>query len=72
MMVSLKQGTYYLVTTIPYFSVALGLLLVSDLSWTDILRESKSFRVITWILLLFSITYSSFSIIKINKRDRQH
>ncbi len=70
MMVSLKQGTYYLVTTIPYFSVALGLLLVSDLSWTDILRESKSFRVITWILLLFSITYSSFSINKINKRDR--
>jgi 4-amino-4-deoxy-L-arabinose transferase-like glycosyltransferase len=70
MMVSQKQGTYYLITTIPYFSIALGLLLISNESVLNWLRKSISFKIITILLLLFSIIYPLFSINKINKRDR--
>jgi 4-amino-4-deoxy-L-arabinose transferase-like glycosyltransferase len=69
MMVSTKQADYYLVTTIPLFAIALGLILIrSDI--VNKLKDSLTFKVITSLLLIFSFIYPLFSINKVNKRDK--
>jgi 4-amino-4-deoxy-L-arabinose transferase-like glycosyltransferase len=70
MMVSQKQGAYYLLTTIPYFSIALSLILINCDVVLKKLRESIVFNILTYSLLLFSLIYPCFSIHTINKRDR--
>lgn len=68
MMISMKQAAYYLITTIPFFSIALSLIIVqSDI--INKLRDSFSFKIITTSIFTFSIIYSLFSINKTNKRD---
>ena len=70
MMVSKKQGTYYLLTVTPYISIALSLILIRSEKIIYKLNESKLFRNITLVLLISAIIYPFFSINKINKRDR--
>ncbi len=70
MMVSKKQGTYYLLTVTPYISIALSLILIRSEKIMYKLNESKLFRNITLVLLISAIIYPFFSINKINKRDR--
>jgi 4-amino-4-deoxy-L-arabinose transferase-like glycosyltransferase len=70
MMVSEKQGTHYLVTVIPYISIALSLILIRSETIISKLRESKYFRILAFSLLLFSIVFPLFSVNKVNNRDR--
>lgn len=70
MMVSKKQGTYYLLTVTPYISVALSLILIRSEKIINNLSESRLFRNLTFIVLMLAIIYPFFSINKINKRDR--
>jgi 4-amino-4-deoxy-L-arabinose transferase-like glycosyltransferase len=70
MMVSMKQGTYYLLTVIPYISIALSLVVINSDSILNKLRVSIAFKIVTYSLLIFSIIYPLFSINTINKRDR--
>ena len=70
MMVSEKQGTYYLVTVTPYISIALSLILIRSETIISKLRESKYFRILAFSLLIISIIFPLFSVKKLNKRDR--
>lgn len=70
MMISKKQGTYYLLTIYPYFAIVLSLILIRSESLLTKLKVSKAFRIISYSLLLFSLIFSSFSINKVNKRDQ--
>jgi len=68
-MVSKKQGSYYLLTVVPYFSIALSLILARNETLLARLRVSRAFKIVTYSLLAGSLIYSSFSINKTNKRD---
>jgi 4-amino-4-deoxy-L-arabinose transferase-like glycosyltransferase len=70
MMVSKKQGSFYLLTVYPYISIVMSLILIRSESLLKQLKVSKTFRIISYSLLLFSLIFSSFSINKVNKRDQ--
>jgi len=70
MMISKKQATYYLLTTTPYFSIALSLIFIRNKLIINNLKKSMSFRLITFSILIFSLIFSLFSVDKINKRDK--
>lgn len=70
MMVSRKQGTYYLLTVYPYLAVVLSLILIQSKTLLAQLRDSKLFRILTYSLLVSSLLIASFNINKTNKRDQ--
>ncbi len=70
LMVSKKQGAYYLLKVTPYLSIALSLILIRSVKIIYSLNESKLFRNIIYVILIIAFIYPLFSINKINKRDK--
>lgn len=70
MMISKKQGTYYILTVYPYFAIVLSLILVQSKTLLAQLSHSKAFRLFTYSFLAASLLIASLNINKVNKRDR--
>lgn len=69
-MISTKQATYYLLTAIPCFSIAMGLLIAGKSDFFDRLKSSKTFNFLTISFLLTAIVFSFFKLNTTNKRDK--
>ncbi|APG64572.1 hypothetical protein LPB136_03960 [Tenacibaculum todarodis] len=69
-MISEKQASYYLITTAPFFAVALSLICVQNKEVIQRLSTSKIFTFISIGLLVTSIFVSFNNIGKINNRDK--